>query len=90
MSVLQRCPSYRQSNKGNVKRQGPTVGFLFTQVSINRVECTSEDNLFVDQPVAILLVIAAQEMVMSDEQELVHHIHVLAYFHPCQVSKGNS
>lgn len=66
------------------------MGFLFTQVSINRVECTSEDNLFGDQPVAILLVIAAQEMVTSDEQELVHHIHVLAYFHPCQVSKGNS
>ena len=46
--------------------------------------------MFGDQPVAILLEIAAQEMVMSDELELVHHIHMLAYFHPCQVSKGNS
>ena len=90
VSVLQRCPSYRQSNKESIKRQGPTLGVLFTEVTINRVECTSEENLFADQPVAILLVIAAQEMVMSDEQELVHHIHVLAYFHPCQVSKGNS
>ena len=90
MSILQRCPSYRQSNKESIERQGPTLGVLFTEVTINRVECTSEENLFADQPVAILLVIAAQEMVMSDEQELVHHIHVLAYFHPCQVSKGNS
>ena len=90
MSVLERYPSYGQSNKGSKERQGPTLGVLFTKVSINRVESTSEENLFGDQPVAILLEIAAQEMVMSDEQELVHHIHMLAYFHPCQVSKGNS
>ena len=90
MSILERYPSYGESNKGSKERQGPTLGVLFTEVAINRVECTSEETLFGDQPVAILLETAAQEMVMSDEQELVHHIHMLAYFHPCQVSKGNS
>ena len=26
VSVLQRCPSYRESNKGSKERQGPTLG----------------------------------------------------------------
>ena len=26
MSVLQRCPSYRESNKGSKEREGPTLG----------------------------------------------------------------
>ena len=29
MSVLQRCPSYRESNKGSKERQGPTLGVCF-------------------------------------------------------------
>jgi len=26
VSLLQRCPSYRKSNKGSTERQGPTLG----------------------------------------------------------------
>ena len=32
--VLQRCPSYRESNKGSKERQGPTLGVRFTKVSV--------------------------------------------------------
>ena len=31
MSVLQRCPCYRESNKGSEERQGPTLDVRFTQ-----------------------------------------------------------
>ena len=34
MSVLERCPSYRGSNKGSKERQGPTLGVRFTQLSV--------------------------------------------------------
>ena len=36
MSVLEKCPSYRESNKGSKERQGPTLGVLFTEVSVKR------------------------------------------------------
>ena len=36
MSVLERCPSYRESNKRNKERQGPTLGVRFTEVSVKR------------------------------------------------------
>ena len=36
MSVLERCPSYRESNKGSKERQGPTLSVHFTEVSIKR------------------------------------------------------
>ena len=36
MSVLERCPSYRESNKGSKERQGPTLGVRFTEVSVKR------------------------------------------------------
>ena len=36
MSVLERCPSYRQSNKGNKERQGPTLGVRLIEVSFKR------------------------------------------------------
>ena len=36
MSVLERSPSYRESNKGNKQRQGPTLSVHFTEVSIKR------------------------------------------------------
>ena len=35
MSVLQRCQSYRESNKGSQERQGSTLGVLFT-VTVKR------------------------------------------------------
>ena len=34
MSILQRCLSYRESNKGSNERQGPTLGVHFTEVSV--------------------------------------------------------
>ena len=36
MSVLQRCPSYRESNKESKERQEPTLGVRFTDVSVKR------------------------------------------------------
>ena len=36
MSILERCPSYKESNKGNKQRQGPTLGVRFTEVSVKR------------------------------------------------------
>ena len=36
MSVLQRCPSYRESNKGSKERQGPTLGVCLIEVSSYR------------------------------------------------------
>ena len=34
VSILQRCPSYRESNKGNKEKQGPSLDVLFTEVSV--------------------------------------------------------
>ena len=34
VSVLQRCPSYKESNKGSKERQGQTLGVRFTEVSV--------------------------------------------------------
>ena len=31
-----KCPSYKESNKGNKQRQGPTLGVRFTEVSVKR------------------------------------------------------
>ena len=36
MSVLEKCPSYRESNKGNKQRQGPTLGVRLIEVSFKR------------------------------------------------------
>ena len=36
VSVLERCSSYRESNKGSKERQGPTLGVRFTEVSVKR------------------------------------------------------
>ena len=34
--VLERCPSYKQSNRERKERQGPTLGVRFTGVSVKR------------------------------------------------------
>ena len=36
VSVLERCPSYKELNKGNKQWQGPTLGVRFTEVSVKR------------------------------------------------------
>ena len=36
MSVLERCPSCRESNKGSKERQGPTLGVRLIEVSVKR------------------------------------------------------
>ena len=36
MSILERCPTYRESNKGNKQRQGPTLGVRLIEVSVKR------------------------------------------------------
>ena len=34
VSVLERSPSYRESNKESKEKQGPTLGVRFTEVSV--------------------------------------------------------
>ena len=36
VSVLERSPSYRESNKGSKEKQGPTLGVHFIEVSVKR------------------------------------------------------
>ena len=36
MSVLEKCPCYRESNKGSKQRQGPTLGVRLIEVSVKR------------------------------------------------------
>ena len=36
MSVLERCPSYRESNKRSKERQGPTLDVRLIEVSVKR------------------------------------------------------
>ena len=43
MCVLERSPSYRESNKGSKEKQGPSVGICFTEVSVKR-ELTVREN----------------------------------------------
>ena len=38
MSVLERCPSYRESNKGSKERQGPTLGVRLREMSVLYIE----------------------------------------------------
>ena len=45
MSVLERCPSYRESNKGNKQRQGPTLGVHFTGVRLIEVSVKRESTV---------------------------------------------
>ena len=33
---IERCPSYKESNKGSNERQGPTLGVRFREVSVKR------------------------------------------------------
>ena len=36
VSVSERCPSSKESNKGSKERQGPTLSVCFTEVSVKR------------------------------------------------------
>ena len=36
MSDLERCQSYRESNKRSKEKQGPTLSVRFTEVSVKR------------------------------------------------------
>lgn len=36
MSVLENCPSYRDSTEGSKERQGPTKGVRFSEVFVKR------------------------------------------------------
>ena len=38
MSILQRCSSYRDSNKGSKERQGPTLGVRLIESQIKGVK----------------------------------------------------
>ena len=47
MSVLERCPSYRESKKGSKERQGPTLGVRFTGVHLIEVSVKRESTVCV-------------------------------------------
>ena len=36
MSILERCPSYRESTERSKERQGPTLGVCLIEVSVKR------------------------------------------------------
>ena len=42
MSVLERCPSYRESNERSKERQGPTLGVRLIEVSVERESTVQE------------------------------------------------
>ena len=42
VSFLERCPSYRESNKRSKERQGPTLGVRFTGVHLTEVSVKRE------------------------------------------------
>ena len=44
MSVLERCPSYRESNERSKERQGPTLSVCFTEVSVKRESTVCESS----------------------------------------------
>ena len=46
MSVLERCPSYKESNKRSKERQGPTLGVRFTGVSLIEVSVKRESTVY--------------------------------------------
>ena len=48
MSVLERCPSYKESHKGNKQKQGPTLGVRFTEVSV-LLRCPFRESRLYDQ-----------------------------------------
>ena len=45
MSVLERCPSYKEPNKGNKQRQGPTLDVRFTGVRLIEVSVKRESTV---------------------------------------------
>ena len=58
MSVLERCPSYRESNKGSKERQGPTLSVRFTEVSVSvEVSVKRESTVFL----CLLKILSYQE-----------------------------
>ena len=51
MSVLERCPSYKESNKGSKERQGLTLGVLFMEgVRLIEVSVKGESRLYYVSP----------------------------------------
>ena len=47
MSVLERCPSCTESNKGNKERQGPFLGVRFTEMSVKEESTVQKFSFFV-------------------------------------------
>ena len=62
MSILERCPSYRESNKGSKERQGPTL-------SVNRDVCLVE--VSVKRESTVETIPAEKGTVESDSSELI-------------------
>ena len=45
MSILERCPSYKESNRRSKERQGPTLGVRFTGVRLIEVSVKRESTV---------------------------------------------
>ena len=45
MSILERSPSYRASNKGSEEKRGPTLGVRFTGVRLIEVSIKRESTV---------------------------------------------
>ena len=59
MSILERCPSYRESNKGSKERQGPTQGVRFREVSVKR-----ESTIMVMMTIVLIMTMMMMMMMM--------------------------
>ena len=68
VSILERCPSYKESNKGNKQRQGPTLGVRFTEVSVKRESTVNLDNSNLPE---ILLSFCAIDVYANSEIRLI-------------------
>ena len=53
MSVLERYPSYRESNKRSKERQGLTLGVRFTGVRLTEVSVKRESTVYLFQQKAL-------------------------------------
>ena len=60
MSALERCPSYKESNKGNKQRQGPTLGVRFTEVSVKILDMRASVSVKEDKYISLSVGFRAQ------------------------------
>ena len=102
VSVLQRYPSYKESNKGSKERQGPTLGVRFREVSVLQRCPLRESRLYlVLLPIHNMLLQSSEKdikqisLVSTDHNKILVifagvSIHVHSFHRQQQTAIGNS